>query len=238
VEGVLGPDGGLVIEVPYLLDLLRGNQFDTIYHEHLSYYSLGTLATLFAAHGLRVVDVERANVHGGSIVVFATREEGGRVPAPAVGALLAQEEEYGLSSERPYREFAGRVVEMTTTLTEMVRGLVADGKRIAGYGAPSKGNALLQACGLSSAEIEFVSDTTVLKQGKFWAGTHIPLVSPEQAAANAPDYFLLLAWNYAEEIIRKERGFLERGGRFIVPSPKPHIVFADEDSQYRQPETV
>lgn len=236
VDAVLAPDGGLVIEVPYLVDLVDGNQFDTIYHEHLSYFSLGTLSRLFAYHGLRVVDVERAAVHGGSIVVFAVREASGRRPTPAVAGLLALEEARGLATERPYLAFAERTLEVTMALADLVRSLVAQGKRIAGYGAPSKGNALLQACGLSSREIEYVSDTTVLKQGRFWAGTHIPVCSPEQAAENPPDYFLLLAWNYADEIIGKEQGFLAAGGRFIIPSPKPHIVFSDEVS--RRPEAV
>jgi novobiocin biosynthesis protein NovU len=228
VDAVLAPDGALVIEVPYLLNLLDENQFDTIFHEHLSYYSLGTLSRLFQAHGLQVTDVQRADVHGGSIAVFASRAAAGRQPAPAVAELLALEEERGLSTERPYLELAERTERVTAAVRELVRDLVADGKRVAGYGAPSKGCTLLQMCGLGSAEIEFCSDTTPLKHGKVLPSTHIPVWSPEQAQERPPDYYLLLAWNYAEDIIRNERAFLDQGGRFIVPIPEPRIVSAEE----------
>jgi novobiocin biosynthesis protein NovU/D-mycarose 3-C-methyltransferase len=214
--------------VPYLVDLLDQNQFDTIFHEHLSYYSVGTLSRLFQAHGLRVVDVRRANVHGGSIVVFASRVAARRHPEPAVAELLALEAERGLSTERPYLELAERTRRVTSQLRDLVRGLVADGKRVAGYGAPSKGCTLLQMCGLGAADIEFCSDTTPMKHGKVLPGTHIPVWSPEQAREFPPDYYLLLAWNYAEDIIRNEQAFLDRGGRFIVPIPEPRIVSARE----------
>src|SRR5262249_41384126 len=138
VDAVLAEDGTLVIEVPYLVDLLDQNQFDTIFHEHLSYYSVGTLSVLFASHGLRVVDVKRANVHGGSIVVFAARISAGRQPEPAVAELLELEAQRGLSTERPYLELADRTKQVTGAIRSMVRDLVADGKRVAGYGAPSK----------------------------------------------------------------------------------------------------
>lgn len=226
VDAVLAPDGMLVIEVPYLVDLLDQNQFDTIFHEHLSYYSLGTLSQLLQSHGMRVVDVHRANVHGGSIVVFATADPG-RQPEPAVAGLLALEDKLGLRTERPYLELADRTRQVTTTVREQVRELVADGKRVAGYGAASKGCTLLQMCGLGSADLEFCSDTTPLKQGKVLPGTHIPVWSPEQAAQRPPDYYLLLAWNYADDIIRKEHAFLDQGGRFIVPIPEPRIVSAE-----------
>lgn len=226
-DAVLGPDGVVVIEVPYLVNLLDENQFDTIFHEHLSYYSLGTFRRLFDSHGMEVIDVHRANVHGGSIVVFASRESAGRTAAPSVAELLALEEQRGLTTERPYREFAERTRRVTTQVRELVRGLVADGKRVAGYGAPSKGCTLLQLCGLGEEDLEFCSDTTPLKHGKVLPTTHIPVYSPEQAKENPPDYYLLLAWNYADDIIRNEREFLEGGGRFIVPIPEPRVVSAE-----------
>ena len=231
VDAVLAPDGGLVIEVPYLLDLLNENQFDTIYHEHLSYYSLGTLSTLMAAHGFGVVDVERADVHGGSIVIFAARTTSPRQPAPAVAALLELEKKHGLSTELPYRQFAERTRQVIDAVGGLIRDLSGAGKRIAGYGAPSKGTHLLIACGLTSKEIEFCIDTTILKHDKVLPGSHIPVRSPEQGRQTPPDYYLLLAWNYAEEIISKERAFLEGGGRFIAPIPEPRIVSADETTQ-------
>jgi len=257
VDAVLAPDGVLAIEVPYLVDLFDRNEFDTIYHEHASYYSVGTLNHLFAAHGLRVVDVERVAVHGGSIVVFAARDAAPRNPAardtaardtaardtaardaaprlprPVVAELLAMEERCGLTSERAYLEFAERTRRVITAVGDLVRRLVADGRRVAGYGAPSKGTTLLQFCGLSHRELEFCSDTTTLKHGKLLPGTRIPVYSPEQARRNPPDYYVLLAWNYAEEIIRKERPYLEQGGRFIVPLPEPHIVSAESAGEY------
>lgn len=228
VDAVLAPDGVLVIEVPYLGDLLEDNQFDTIFHEHLSYYSLGTLSTLFGLHGLRIVDLRRAKVHGGSIVVFAARAAAGREPAPAVAELLAVEAQRGMRTERAYREFAERTREVTGQVSQIVRDLVADGKRVAGYGAPSKGCTLLQLCGLGSADLEFCSDTTPAKQGTVLPGTHIPVWSPEQARQVPPDYYLLLAWNYADDIITSEREFLERGGHFIVPIPEPRVVSAQQ----------
>jgi len=171
-----------------------------------------------------VVDVQRANVHGGSVVVFASPLAAGRTPSAAVAAIRALEEERGLATERPYLEFAERVRRVTAAIRGMVRDLVADGKRVAGYGAPSKGCTLLQLCGLGAGDLEFCSDTTPNKQGKVLPGTHIPVWSPAQARQRPPDYYLLLAWNFAADIIRNEREFLEHGGRFIVPIPEPRIV--------------
>lgn len=226
VDAVLSPDGTVVIEVPYLLDLLAENQFDTIYHEHLSYLSLTTFGHLFARHGLRVVDVERVPVHGGSILVFGARETSGRQPAPAVANLLELERRQGLTSPEAYLAFAARTRRVIGEIRTLVRKLAAAGKRVAGYGAPSKGTALLQFCGLGPDEVVFCSDTTTLKHGKVLPGTHIPVWSPEQARQQPPDYYLLLAWNYAEEIIHKERDFLNSGGAFIVPIPEPRVVTA------------
>jgi SAM-dependent methyltransferase len=227
VTTVLAPDGVLAIEVPYLLPLLDEVQFDTIFHEHLSYFSFGTLVRLFASHGLRVVDVERAPVHGGSIVVYSTPTDADRVASDAVAELSALEQRRGLTTEEPYREFAERTQQVIDSLRDLVHDLVADGKRVAGYGAPSKGCALLQFSGLDWRDLEFLSDTTELKHGKVTPGTHIPVISPEQARENPPDYYLLLAWNYAPEIIRKEQAFLDGGGGFIVPIPQPRVVTAD-----------
>ncbi|WP_103536013.1 class I SAM-dependent methyltransferase [Streptomyces sp. SM11] len=224
VDVVLDDDGVLIIEVPYLLNLLDENQFDTIYHEHLSYFSLHTLSHLFGAHGLRVIDVERVAVHGGSIAVVAARETAARTPQPSVAALLALEEARGLLTEAPYRAFAERVTRVTEAVRTLVHGLVADGKRVAGYGAPSKGTQLLMACELTAQDITVCGDTTSLKHGKLLPGTHIPVLPPEEVAATEPDYYLLLAWNYTEEVVRKEHRFLAAGGKFIVPVPEPRII--------------
>ncbi len=226
VDRTLGPDGVLAIEVPYLLDMLELNQFDTIFHEHASYFSLGTLCRLFARHGLRVIDVERVAVHGGSIVVLAAREGSARPTRSSVAGLLDLEDRHGLGTDRPYLEFAGRVRRVTGEIAVSVRDLVNRGERVAGYGAPSKGAALLLACGLGAGELEFCSDTTPFKQGTVLPGTHIPVWSPEQARALAPDVYLLLAWTYADDILARERDFLAAGGRFLIPLPEPRIVAA------------
>lgn len=226
VNAVIAPDGVLVIEVPYLLNLLQENQFDTIFHEHQSYFSVGTLRTLFKRHGLRLVDVEQAPVHGGSVIVFAVPESLGTDPAPAVAEFLAREAAHGMGSDDAYLAFADRVGHVRSAVGDLVRELAAQGHSIGGYGAPAKGSALLHACGLGPEEVAFCSDTTELKHGKLLPGTEIPVCSPEKAAERTPDYYLLLAWNYAEEILGKEQGFLERGGRFIVPVPEPKVVSA------------
>ncbi|WP_030566749.1 class I SAM-dependent methyltransferase [Streptomyces aureocirculatus] len=228
VRELLEPEGVFAIEVPYALDMLEHNEFDTIYHEHLSYYAVSTLATLFERHGMRVVDVERAAVHGGSIVVFACRDDSPWEQRPAVAELQRLERASGFFDDDTYTAFAGRVEHIRETLPPLVRGLVADGKRVAGYGAPAKGNTLLGVCGLGSDDLEFCIDTTDLKQGKLQPGAHIPIHSPAYGAQHPPDVYLLLAWNYAEEILRKERAFLENGGRFIVPVPEPRIVSAKD----------
>ncbi|MDT0346418.1 class I SAM-dependent methyltransferase [Streptomyces litchfieldiae] len=228
VRELLEPAGVFAVEVPYALDMLEHNEFDTIYHEHLSYFAVDTLATLFGRHGLRVVDVERLAVHGGSILVFVGRDDGPWEPRPVVDRMREQERDFGLFEDATYAEFAGRVAGIGEKLPALVRSLVADGKRVAGYGAPAKGNTLLGVCGLGTDELEFSIDTTVLKHGRVLPGSHIPVRTPEYGKENPPDYYLLLAWNYAEEIIGKEREFLENGGRFIVPIPEPTIVSADD----------
>ncbi|OZM71887.1 SAM-dependent methyltransferase [Amycolatopsis antarctica] len=227
VNAVIAPDGVLAIEVPYLLDLLDDNQFDTIFHEHLSYYSLSTLTTLFARKGLRVIDVERAPVHGGSIIVFATPESSPHGVRPSVAELRALETTRGIGTDAPYLAFAERTERAIGRIRSTVRELVGEGKRVAGYGAPSKGCALLQFCGLTAADIDFCTDTTVRKQGTVTPGTHIPVLSPADARRDPPDYYLLLAWNYAEEILAKESEFLRAGGGFIVPIPLPAVVTAE-----------
>lgn len=224
VRELLDTDGVFAIEVPYAVDMLARNEFDTIYHEHLSYFTVGSLATLFKQHGLRVVDVERLSVHGGSILVFAGLDYGRWTERQVVQTMLELEENTGIYNDDTYHRFAESVEEIKTELPALIRSLVGNGKRIAGYGAPAKGNTLLNICGLGPGDLEFCCDTTDFKQGKVLPGTYIPVRSPEYAKVHKPDYYLLLAWNYAEEIIGKEQAFIKGGGRFIVPNPKPSIV--------------
>ncbi|RCG25479.1 class I SAM-dependent methyltransferase [Streptomyces diacarni] len=221
---LLSPQGVLAIEVPYALDLLEKTSFDTIYHEHLSYLTVGTLVTFFERHGLRVVDVERLAVHGGSILVFVGHADGPWPVRPIVDELLETEQRAGMHLDATYEGFARNVAEIRAELPALLRGLVAQGKRIAGYGAPAKGNTILNVCGIGLDELEFCIDTTDLKQGKVLPGTHVPVHPPEYAKEHAPDFYLLLAWNYAEEIIGKESAFRDSGGRFILPIPEPVIL--------------
>jgi C-methyltransferase C-terminal domain/Putative zinc binding domain/Methyltransferase domain len=224
-RGLLDPESGIfAIEVPYLMDMLAGKQFDTIYHEHLSYFSVGTLSRLFERHGMRIIDVERLPVHGGSILVAAALREGHCQARPAVANLLEAEDREGLAGETRYRRFAEATLEVQVSLAGLVRGLAAEGKLIAGYGATAKSSVLLGACGLGAGEIAYCTDTTPLKQGKVLPGTHIPIFPPSHADLYPPDYYILLAWNYAEEIIKKEDAYLASGGRIIVPLPEPSVV--------------
>jgi SAM-dependent methyltransferase len=224
VRELLSPAGVFAIEVPYLVDLLDQTAFDTIYHEHLSYLCVSTLSTLFERFGLRVVDVERTPVHAGSIVVVVAHADGPWPVEPAVGALRELERMSGVFDDRTYHRFAGQVAVVRDELLRLLRELRAGGATIAGYGAPAKGNTVLTTCGIGRAELDFCIDTTDLKQGKVLPGSHIPIEPPEYARAHPPDYFLLLAWNYAEEIMSRESAFLAAGGRFIRPLPHPAIV--------------
>ncbi|MGD9483612.1 class I SAM-dependent methyltransferase [Streptomyces sp. TRM70308] len=219
---LLADHGLFTIEVPYAVDLVERLAFDTIYHEHLSYFLISTLDRLFARHGLRTVDVERLAVHGGSVLVSAGRADGPWRTHDRVRDLIAGERAAGYLSDGVYQEFGARVRRTCAELTRLVRGLVADGHRVAGYGASAKGTTLLNLCGLGPGELEFCTDTTPQKQGRLTPGTHVPVLAP-QDVRRPPDYYLLLAWNYAEEIMRKETAFLEAGGGFIVPVPEPTV---------------
>ncbi|KQX56322.1 MULTISPECIES: class I SAM-dependent methyltransferase [unclassified Streptomyces] len=227
VRALLAPDGVFAVEVPYAVDLLEKYAFDTIYHEHLSYFLVRTLDTLFTRHGLSLFDVERLPVHGGSLLVLVGRTEARRPVTDAVGALRAAEERAGLGSDAAYREFARGVRNVREELPALVRSLIAEGERIAGYGASAKGTTILNVCGLGADEVAYCTDTTTLKQGKVLPGTHIPVRSPGDARSDPPDVYLMLAWNYADEILRKEADFLRAGGRFVLPFPKPAVVSAD-----------
>jgi SAM-dependent methyltransferase len=222
VHALLAEDGLFTVEVPYAVDLLDGLAFDTVYHEHLSYFLISTLDTLFARHGLRTVDVDRLAVHGGSVLVSAGLADGPWQTHDRVRELIAHERAAGYLADGVYEDFAARVHKTCADLSRLVRGLVADGRRVAGYGASAKGTTLLNICGLGRDELEFCTDTTPQKQGRVTPGTHIPVLAPNDVRQQ-PDYYLLLAWNYAEEIMRKESAFLEAGGGFIVPVPEPTV---------------
>ena len=235
VSALLAHDGAFVIEIPYVVDLIERVAFDTIYHEHLSYFSVQTIKSFFERHGLRVYDVRRMPVHGGSILVFCGLIKSGWQVRPSVAELLDLERRIGLDDEATYVRFARKVERIGEELRGLVQGLAADGRTVAGYGAPAKGNTILNYCGLGPGDVSFCSDTISLKQGKLLPGTHIPVISPEQARAAQPDYYLLLAWNYAEEILAKESSFVADGGRFILPVPRPAVISTGAELPWSTP---
>lgn len=227
VEGfrrLLKPGGTTSIEVPYVRDMVEGTEFDTIYHEHLCYFSLTTLDRLFRRHGLVIWNVERLAIHGGSLRVFATPAASAPEPAGSVRALLAEEQGWGVDTAGYYLGFAGRVERLKRELCGLVSELRAGGKRIAAYGASAKGSTLLNYFGIGAETLEFVADRSTVKQGRFTPGTHLPIRPPEALLEAQPDYVLLLTWNFADEILGQQAEYRRRGGRFIVPVPELRVV--------------
>lgn len=226
VEGisiVLADDGEAVIEAPYVKDMIDRCEFDTIYHEHLCYFSLTALEGLFHRHGLAVADVERIPVHGGSLRVFV-RRRGTSAPAPAVLDLLGEEAAWGVADPAPYDAFALRVTKLRAELVALLDGLKSDGARIAAYGAAAKGSTLLNVFGIGAGTLDFVVDRSTVKVGRYMPGVHLRIDPPERLLDEMPDYLLLLAWNLADEIMAQQSEYRRRGGRFIVPVPVPEVV--------------
>jgi SAM-dependent methyltransferase len=227
-EGVgllLAPGGVAVFEFPYVADMVGATEFDTIYHEHLCYFSLHAARSVFARHGLFVVDVERHAIHGGSLRVFLARDA---APAsPAVGALLDEEAATGVTAEAYYRRFAGQVARLRDRLLRELRGRKAAGQRLAAYGASAKGSTLMNAFGIGADLLDFVVDRSTVKQGLHTPGNRLPILPPGALLERRPDAVLLLTWNFAEEIFRQQRAFLESGGTFVVPVPEVRCVGAE-----------
>ncbi len=223
LDALLDDDGVFVAEFPYLEDLLARVEYDTIYHEHLSYFALTPLRTLFSYAGTEVFDVRRLPVHGGSMRIFVGRR--GRRPVSAnVGAMLAAEHESGLLAAATYQRFAAHVEASRSALLSMLAGLRRDRKSIAGLGASAKGNTLLNYCRIGPDTIAFIGDSTPLKQGSLTPGMHIPVRPEEAILAERPDYTLLLAWNYADAIVARYGDYLARGGQFIHPVPIARVL--------------
>lgn len=223
VKALLAPDGRAVIEAPYAKDMIDHVEFDTIYHEHLCYFTLTALDNLFRNQGLEIVDVERVAIHGGTLR-FTSAHAGAAAPAPAVAALLAEEKVWGADRVEAYLGFASQVEELKSVLNAQLRDLKGAGKRIAAYGASAKGSTLLNYCGIGSETLEFVVDRSAAKQGKLTPGTGLRIYAPEKLIAEQPDYTLLLTWNFADEILRQQSEYRRRGGKFIVPVPVPRVA--------------
>ena len=222
VNILLARDGIFVIEVPYLVDLLSKTEFDTMYHEHLSYFSLRPLVTLFKRFNMELFDVKRVPVHGGSIRCYV-RKSPSKVEN-SVYKLLALEEDLRLNLFNTYLEFSAKVKNIKLQLTSLLKELKGNGSRIVGYGAAAKGNVLLNYCKIRTDILDYIIDNTPFKQGLYTPGMHIPVVPPDRILKDAPDYVLLLAWNYLDEILKKEQKYRELGGKFIVPIPEPKIM--------------
>jgi hypothetical protein len=226
VASVLAQDGIWHFEQSYMPSMLRLNSYDTICHEHLEYYSLAVVERILDAAGLKVVDVAMNNVNGGSFAVTAAHRGYDGIPAnrAVIDWLLAQEERMGLHTPKPFRDFEERVFRHRDDLTRLIRALVADGKKVLGYGASTKGNVVLQFCGLGPADIPAIAEVNTEKFGRVTPGTHIPIISEQQAKSMQPDYFLVLPWHFKDGILRREKDYLAGGGKFIFPFPEIEIV--------------
>jgi len=222
---LLKPQGIVTIEFPHLLRLILEAQFDTIYHEHFSYLSLHVVRRIFARHGLRVFDVEQLPTHGGSLRVFACHADGTRHDeTPAVARVLAEEVAAGLEGEEAYRRFARQVVAAKSALLRFLIDAQAEGKLVAAYGAPAKGNTLLNYCGVGPDLVAFTVDRSPHKQGMLLPGTRIPVLAPEAILKEKPDYVLILPWNLQEEITVQMAAVRKWGGRFVVPIPTTRVL--------------
>ena len=226
VAQVLDEDGIWHFEQSYMPSMLRTTSYDTICHEHLEYYSLGVIARILDAADMKIVDVLTNAVNGGSFAVTAVHRANDTIrPNHAViDWLLQQEERMGLATPKPYREFEERVFRHREDLMRLVESLVADEKKILGYGASTKGNVLLQFCGFTAREIPAIAEVNTDKFGCMTPGTHIPIIPEAEARAMQPDYFLVLPWHFKDGIVRRERDFILRGGKLIFPFPEIEIV--------------
>lgn len=218
---LLKDNGVVVVEAPYVKDLLDLSEFDTIYHEHLCYFSLSALDHLFKRNGLTIVDVEKLSIHGGSLRIFAAK---GGVSSSSVRELLDEEKSYGLDSIYAYNKFAGSVEKLKSELHAILTSLKNQGKTIAAYGASAKGSTLLNYIGIDHHTIDFVCDRSIAKQGLYMPGVHLPILPPEELLKRKPDYVVLLTWNFATEILAQQHEYLEAGGRFIIPIPTPTVI--------------
>lgn len=224
IQTLLKDEGMAVIEVPYVKEMIDRCEFDTIYHEHLCYFSLTALDRLFQRHGMTIFDVRRVPIHGGSLRIYARRSSSADKVHSSVVDLLREESMWGVEQLPFYKDFARRVQMLKASLTDYLRALKDQGKRLAAYGASAKGSTLLNYFGIGADILDFVVDRSTYKQGHYMPGVHLPIYAPEKLLTEMPDYALLLVWNFAEEIVTQQQEYLRRGGHFIIPVPEVTVL--------------
>jgi SAM-dependent methyltransferase len=223
LKTLLQPKGRIVLEFPYAIDFIEHTEFDTIYHEHVFYFTVTALQPLFARHGLEIFRVERLPIHGGSLRLFVSHSDAHPID-DSVPNLLKDENRKGADSLRYYEGFANQVLEIKQALLDLLSKLRKDGKRVAAYGASAKGSTLLNFYGVGKNHLEFIADRSTYKQGRLTPGTHMPILPAEALLEKRPDYTLLLTWNFADEIMAQQKDYREKGGKFIIPIPKVIVV--------------
>lgn len=225
IHNCLDDNGIWHFEQSYMPSMLRTNSYDTICHEHLEFYSFKVVKNLLENCGMKVVDVNMNSVNGGNFAVTACKKNSNLKPNTAIiNWMLRQEDDMGLDSIKPYKDFEERVFKHKKNLTELINALVEDGKKIFGYGASTKGNVLLQFCGFTTKQIPYIAEVNESKFGCFTPGTNIPIISEKEAHSMKPDYFLVLPWHFKNSILDREREYIENGGKFIFPLPEIEIV--------------
>lgn len=223
VKTLLTDDGVFIFEAPYMRDMFDNLTFDTIYHEHLSYLTVKPFVELFNQFGMEIFDIKEVPVHGVSLRVYAAKSGVYKIE-PAIEEYLEREKEMGLDKFVTYLKLSGRIEALKGKVIAILQNLKKEGKRIAAYGAPAKGNTLLNYFSVGRDILDYIAEDLSSKIGIYTPGTHIPIISSEEARKNPPDYYLLLAWNYKDVIIGKEEGFRKKGGKFIIPIPEPEII--------------